>query len=338
VRFLAGAPPSPHGIHSFAIWAVAGVLAARELNRRGIATTAVASAYGTRAHEVGAMQHGLQRHHGSAHRVRYRAWLRWIHAVDDRVEGWGYGRSGIVLVNYASVQRILERSYGLGGSIRRVPYASEDAFANGGLSASKAAGSPLPGHASPVVREPAGREPPLVLAVSRHDPRKGLDVLLLALAHLADDGVPFRACLVGPGRLLEAHRRLAGELGLADRVTIPGAVPDVRPYFDSADIFVLPSLAEASGSVSILEAMRAGTAVIASACDGIPEDLVDGTDALLVAPGDARALSVALGRLLADAELRARLAAAARQAHDRSFSAQGLVAALGDVYRDAGFL
>jgi glycosyltransferase involved in cell wall biosynthesis len=174
--------------------------------------------------------------------------------------------------------------------------------------------------------------------VSRHDPRKGLDVLLHALADVAAHGVPFRACVVGPGRLLEPHRRLAARLGLADRVAIPGRVEDVRPYFASADVFVLPSLAEASGSVSVLEALRAGSAVIASACDGIPEDLADGSEALLVAPGDAQVLAVALRRLLTDAALRARLAAGGRKAHDERFSATRFVDGLGAVYGELGIL
>jgi glycosyltransferase involved in cell wall biosynthesis len=131
---------------------------------------------------------------------------------------------------------------------------------------------------------------------------------------------------------------LAAELGLAGRVAIPGKVDDVSRYLASADVFVLPSLAEASGSVSILEALRAGTAVIASACDGMPEDLVDGTDALLVPPGDVHALAVALRRLLTDPEMRARLAAGGRKAHEERFSAARFVAGLRAVYRELGIV
>ncbi|MEA2220001.1 MAG: hypothetical protein QOJ35_2627 [Solirubrobacteraceae bacterium] len=319
-----GRRAGPIGIHGFAAWAAAGVLASRALARRGVAAIPVASAYGTRAYEVAAMQDGLGAHLDRAQRVRYRAWLAWIRAVDDRVEGWGYRGSRAVLVNYASVERILRSAYALGAAVRRVPYASVDAFAR----------SPPP-QAARLDDVPG---PPLVLAVSRHDPRKGLDVLLRALADVASHGVAFRACLVGPGRLLDAHRRLAARLGLAARVAIPGRVEDVRRHFAAADVFVLPSLAEASGSVSVLEALRAGVAVIASACDGIPEDLTDGADALLVAPGDARALAVALRRLLTDAALRARLAAGARRAHDERFSATRFVDGLGAVYGELGIL
>lgn len=327
VRFV-GDRDGPIGIHGFSIWAAAAVLASRALSRRGITAIPVAGAYGTRAYEVGAMQDGLHRHIGVARRLRYRAWLRMIRAVDDRVERWGYAQSRAVLVNYASVERILQREYGLGAEVRRVPYASVDAFAD--------TRSPATGATPPV--EAAAPEAPLVLAVSRHDPRKGLDVLLRALAAVHAQRVPFRACLVGPGALLGPHRRLAAELGLAGRVAIPGRVEDVRRYLASADVFVLPSLAEASGSVSILEALRAGTAVIASECDGIPEDLVDGSDALLVPPGDPQGLAVALHRLLTDPPLRARLAVGGRKAHDERFSATRFVAGLRAVYGELGIL
>ena len=321
-RFLRGVP-GPIGIHGFAIWAAAAALAGRAVSRRGVVAVPLASAYGTRAYEVAAMQDGFVRELGPGQRFKYRAWLQWIRAVDDRVEGWGYARSRAVLVNYESVARILNRAYGLGPTVRRIPYASEDAF-----------DEPV---GLPPERGPGGSVP-LVLAVSRHDPRKGLDVLLRALAELAAEDVRFRACLVGSGALLESHRRLAAELGLSELVAIPGRVDDVGPYFAEADVFVLPSLAEASGSVAVLEALRAGASVVASACDGIPEDLEDGAEALLVPPGDADALAGALRRLLGSPELRARLAAGGRRAHDRRFSASRLVAGLEAVYGELGIL
>src|SRR4051794_29019577 len=205
--FLARSP-GPHVIHGFAIWAAAGVAASRALARDGRRAVPVASAYGTRAYEVGAMQDALRAHHGPANRIRYRAWLRWIEAVDDPIEGRGYAGSRLVLVNYESVRRILTDAYGPELPIRRIPYAAPDAFRE-----------PV-AQREPPVPEPIARlapaRAPLVLAVSRHDPRKGVDVLLLALAELAAAGVEARACIVGPGRLLQAHRQLAADLGLGD--------------------------------------------------------------------------------------------------------------------------
>ena len=290
-RLLDGRP-GPHIIHGIAIWAATAVFAARSLGRRGVAAMPVAGAYGTRAYEIGAMQAGLGPHLGLAARLRYRTWLQWVSLVDDRVEGMGLParsrRGGRPRVGAPDPRRRLRPPAPVSAasrtprrmpSRRRRPTAvAPEPAANGG--------SPEPGG------------PPLILAVARHDPRKGLDVLLRALAGVAAAGLEFRAVMLGSGRLLDAHRRLAAELGLGDRVTIAGSVPDVRPYLRACQIFVLPSRREASGSVAILEALQWRAAVVASACDGIPEDLIDGRDALLVAPGSVRPLRDAIAALL----------------------------------------
>ena len=315
-------------IHGFGIWAAAGVAASHALARRGVRTAPIASAYGRRLYEESALLRGTARHHPLAKRLRYGAWVQWIRWLDDPVERRGYEGSRLVLVNYESVRRILSDAYGPGLAIRLVPYASSMAFTGGG----SAPGAHLPAELSAL--GPAGS--PLILSISRHDPRKGQDRLLFALARLARAGVAFRACLAGNGAMLSAHRRLAAELGLGGRVALPGRIPEAGPYLDAADVFVLPSLAEASGSVSVVEALRAGKPVVASACDGIPEDLADGRDALLVPPGDVGALAGALHRLIEDRVLRERLAAGALVTHERRFSAEGFVAALEDVYQSVG--
>jgi glycosyltransferase involved in cell wall biosynthesis len=323
----------PHVIHSFAIWSGAGVTASRLLARRGITAVPVASAFSTRKYEVAAMQGTLVGpHHRLAHRLHYRGWLAWVRLVDDAIEGRGYADSRVVLVNYESVRRLLTEAYGPGLEIRKVPYAPVSAFGGGGARGAAGLGGAGGGHA--ISRGPP--RPPLVVAVSRHDPRKGLDLLLFALAELAAAGIAFRACLLGPGRLLSTHRRLAADLGLADHVEIPGRVADVWPYLGAADVFVLPSVAEASGSVSVLEALQSGTPVIASDCDGIPEDLVDGVDALLFPSGESRALACGLATVLTDSLRRAELAAAARRAYEHRFSASGFAAELARTYAELG--
>src|SRR5205807_9242415 len=114
-------------------------------------------------------------------------------------------------------------------------------------------------------------------------------------------------------------------------------VENVFPCLQNAEIFVLPSLEEGSGSVSLLEALQAGTAVVASRLDGIPEDIVDERDALLVPPGQVLPLQAALARLLADRQLREALKARARHVYEENFSAEALVSALSRTYGDFGF-
>ncbi len=231
-----------------------------------------------------------------------------------------------MVVNYESVRRLLAEDYGIADRVRIIPYSSEVAFLDG------RGRSPLPSRLATL--GPPGV--PLVVAVSRQDPRKGLDVLLEALARLQSAGVPFRACLVGGGPLLAAHRRLAGRLGLDGTVSIEGFVADPYRSLQHADVFVLPSLEEGSGSLSLLEALQAGAAVVASNVDGIPEDVEEGTSALLVPPSDSLALTHALKRLLMDPGLRRRLAQQARATFEARFSADRFSAALRSVYADLG--
>ncbi|MFO0987536.1 MAG: glycosyltransferase family 4 protein [Alphaproteobacteria bacterium] len=230
-----------------------------------------------------------------------------------------YRHSNLVLVNYDAVRRRLLAEHGTGAETRKVPYCAESAFFDP---------APLP--------DRPDADDPLIVSVSRHDPRKGVDVLVRALAELRERGVRFRACRVSGGPLLESHRRLVAGLRLDDTTTLTGWVENARPYFGRAGIFVLPSLQEGSGSLSLLEAMQAGAAIVASNVDGIPEDVADGESALLVPAGDADALSHAIERLLGSAELRRRLGVAARATQAARFSPDAFATAMGAVYAGLG--
>jgi glycosyltransferase involved in cell wall biosynthesis len=111
----------------------------------------------------------------------------------------------------------------------------------------------------------------------------------------------------------------------------------VFDYLRCADIFVLPSIEEGSGSVALQEALQAGVAVVASDCDGIPEDLVHERDGLLVPAGDSSALASALSALLRDVGLRERLARRSRAVYRERFTAARFQAALAGVYGGLGF-
>jgi len=317
----------PHLIHSFGPWAATAVSAGAELARRRIGTVTVASAYTTIAHEWAGMIEGLGAQDGRRVAFRYHAWNPWVRSVAARVECHGYERVGLVLVNYDSVERLLRGACGTHVRIRRLPYASPAAF------------TPAPPSSPPVpgpIAALSDADAPLIVSVSRHVPRKGLSLLLRALAALRDEGVAYRACLVGPGRLLSDHRHLASGLGLTGRVAMPGLVADVGPYLQAADVFVLPSLEEGSGSVSLLEALQAGAAIVASDCDGLSEDITNGESGLLVPPGDERALATALARVLGDPGLRSRLAKNARQLYLNRFSSAPFMTALCDTYAGLG--
>jgi len=82
---------------------------------------------------------------------------------------------------------------------------------------------------------------------------------------------------------------------------------------------VLPSVQEGSGSISLLEAMSYGLPVVVSACDGLPEDVQDGVNGLLVPPADPERLADALEALARDAGLRSRLGRSAKDVYRTRF-------------------
>jgi len=178
-----------------------------------------------------------------------------------------------------------------------------------------------------------------ILAVGRLSYFKGFDVLLRALAEVEHASL----LLVGDGECRGKLERLARELGIAARVRFAGRVDmsdegqaALAAAYAAADVFCLPSTerAESFGLV-LLEAMRAGVPVVASAIAGSGVGYVvrDGETGLLVPPGDARALAAALGRLLADAPQRKRFGEAGRERWRAEFTLERSVARTLALYR-----
>ncbi len=172
-----------------------------------------------------------------------------------------------------------------------------------------------------------------LLGVGRLSRYKGFDALIEAMPELADA----RLLLIGAGECEREWRALAERRGVAARVAFAGALDDdqLAGAYAAADAFVLPSLdrGEAFGLV-LLEAMRAGLPVVASAIAGSGVGFVvdDGTTGLLVPPGDRDALVAAIGRLR-DADLRTRLGAAGRARWQQAFSLEHSVRAVRAIYR-----
>jgi mannosylfructose-phosphate synthase len=178
-------------------------------------------------------------------------------------------------------------------------------------------------------RAVAATEGPYLFALSRLDTNKGLDFLLHAFAGVAAEAPALRLVIGGgSAEPQERERRVRQELedvaathGLADRVTFTGYVTDEDlPYlYRRAVAFVLPSKFEPFG-MTALEAMACGTPVVATNLGGLARFLVDGRDALLVDPSVTEELAGALRRLVADAELAARLVAAGHETIAREFT------------------
>jgi glycosyltransferase involved in cell wall biosynthesis len=153
-----------------------------------------------------------------------------------------------------------------------------------------------------------GLDAPLLAFAGRLTAQKDLGVALEALAEVPDA----RLAILGDGPERKRLEQRVGELGLNGRVRFLGSGrrDDVLRLFRAADAAVLSSHWE-NLPYAVVEALAVGTPVVATAVGGVPEVVRDGENGLLVPPRDPRALSRALGRLVADASLRSRLAAAA---------------------------
>jgi glycosyltransferase involved in cell wall biosynthesis len=311
---------NPVIIHGFGIWAEAGVTAAK-LNRRTEKAHLITSLYTMIKREYSSKMQGAK-NYSFSRRLLYLSHLAVCRFYLAKIERRAFNGSDLVLVNYQRVKSLLEEEYRHARNCRIVPYCSEKAFTG-----DQSAASPLPGLPPPLV---PGK--PLIVCVSRHDPRKGLDVLCEALAGMKRNGFRFNAVLIGLGRLREDTCRRIRSLRLSDCVSCPGYVEDIGPWLQNCDIYVLPSREEQSGSVSLLEAMQAGSCCVASGIDGMLEDIRDGEDGVLVPPGDVTALSNTLADLLRRPEKRTELGKNARETYERKFSAETLVSTLAGIY------
>ena len=324
---VVGDHPGPVLLHGFGAWGAGAVRGADRLRRgrpdRPVATAI--SSYTVYRAEHDSLVRGAADEPWTA-RARYRAQAWWAAAVVDRWERDAYRRADRVWVNYDVVADLVHRHHGAEVRVERIGYGPESAF------------EPLP-PPGPVPGDLAAVTPPgapRIVCVARHHSRKGVDVLIEALARRRDAGGSFGAALVGFGPLLEAHRRRVDALGLADRVAVPGGVESIDPYLGAADLFVLPSREEQSGALAVLEAQRMGVAVVASATDGIPEDVTDGETGWLVPPGDPVALDATLARALGDPGERARIGEAGRRRFEERFAAGPFADAIAAAYRDLG--
>ena len=157
----------------------------------------------------------------------------------------------------------------------------------------------------------------LVLAVGRLVYYKGFEYLIRAMRE-----VRAQLVLIGEGPMRAELEREVRASGVDDRVTFLGNVKETTPYYQAADVFVLPSVArsEAFGIVQ-LEAMACSTPVVNTRLDsGAPFVSLHNVSGLTVPPADSGALGRAITRVLDDCDLRAELGRAARRRVEEEFS------------------
>lgn len=173
---------------------------------------------------------------------------------------------------------------------------------------------------------------PVVGAVSRFFPVKGMRFLIAAFAEVCRVQPRARLLLLGRGPEEEALRAQCRALGIADRVVFAGFQRAVEPYVAMFDVSVVPSLEEGFGLVAV-ESMALGVPVVASGVDGLKEIIRDGESGLLVEPANPQAIAAAVLRLLSDASLRQRISAAGRVQAQR-FSVERYAGRLTALYEE----
>jgi glycosyltransferase involved in cell wall biosynthesis len=172
---------------------------------------------------------------------------------------------------------------------------------------------------------------PVIGCVANFTPKKDHAGLLTALAKVRASFPRVVLVLIGSGPIEPDIRARVGSLGLEETVRFLGARDDVLDLLPGFDVFVLGSRFEGL-PISLLEAMAAEVACVATRVGGIPEVLSDGVDGRTVPAEDPEALANALCAVMADGAGRARLAAAGRRRALTAFSIDRAVRRTEEVY------
>jgi glycosyltransferase involved in cell wall biosynthesis len=174
----------------------------------------------------------------------------------------------------------------------------------------------------------------LVGVVARLQPEKGVRYFVEAAASVASAMPEAQFVVIGDGPQRAQLVALADQLGLGSQISFEGFCLDAPALIRKLDLLVVPSLSEGTPLV-VLEAMFAATPIVASAVGGIPEQVRDEREALLIAPADSQALAFAMTRVLRGGPLASTLGRAARQRAIESFSTGVLLPHTENVYQAA---
>jgi spore coat protein SA len=201
-----------------------------------------------------------------------------------------------------------------------------------------------------------------VLFVGRLCPEKGVHVLLAAMKQVARSQPLASLSLVGPLDLspkdyVDPHGRDPAFNGLARYYSNPGAYYElirrgvnalghaalhgrvansqIGSHYSRAAVFVFPSLWQEPFGIPVIEAMAAGLPVVATRGGALPEVVLEGETGFLVERGDSDALAAAIGKLMADPQLRQRMGAAGRARVRQLFTWERTVARLQELYDKA---
>jgi glycosyltransferase involved in cell wall biosynthesis len=174
----------------------------------------------------------------------------------------------------------------------------------------------------------------VVFSLRKHEPKYGLEYVVRAAPSVVAEDNDVVFVMGGDGPLRPYLERLAETLGVRKRVIFTSWVPqeELPYYYAMSDLVVVPSVQEAFGLV-VSEAMASGKPVIGTSVGGIPDQIVDGQDGLLVRPRDVGQLAASILELARDPQRRRLLGSNGRKEVESKFSIDRRVADMIKLYR-----
>ncbi|WP_315789099.1 glycosyltransferase [Fischerella sp. JS2] len=178
----------------------------------------------------------------------------------------------------------------------------------------------VPNNHSASVVSPSRRKHLVIGSIGRLDAMKGHDLLLQAIAQL--EGV--QVVILGEGGQRTALKKLADDLGVSDRISLPGWVDNPQDHLAQFDIFAMPSRSEGF-PLAIVEAMLARLPVVATCVGSVAEAVIDGETGFLINKNDFTGLVVALQKLRDNPALRLRFGQRGREVALHNFTVDVMV-------------
>ena len=172
---------------------------------------------------------------------------------------------------------------------------------------------------------------PLLMTVAVLREPKGIQHMVAAMPRIVAREPETRYVVVGGGPYASELQTRVQQSPAVDAIRLIGPRDDIPELLSAADIFVHPTLDDALPTV-LAEAMAAGKAIIASDVGGVPEMIQDGTNGILISPGDVAALEDACLTLISNTTLQQRMGVQSRAIAERKFNVNHQVAELDSLY------
>lgn len=174
---------------------------------------------------------------------------------------------------------------------------------------------------------------PIIGIAARLTRQKAHRILLRAFADLLPKHPEAQLLIAGDGEEREALETLAVELDISANVSFLGSINDVREFLSILDIFTHPSIFEGLG-IAVIEAMSMELPIVATKVDGLVELISDGVEGILVEPGNATALALAMDSILEDRVLSQTMGQNARRRAVNQFSLKTMIDKYEELYLD----